>query len=176
MKLFYLAMATFLAMGVFLFLHESEEARELRIYSTCTYMATPCHKAIYNRDTDSCEESDLDDGEYCRGFVRQCVTSCICRNGEPEEVAHPKIDDHNPCTSDYCMYKDTLYAHIPKEEGTECGPNSEGTCQQGNCLMPTDEPSRFTVYRESDLSTELINEPQDSDGVEIDEEETDAGE
>lgn len=176
MKLFYLVMAVFLAMGVFLFLHESEEARELRIYSTCTYMATPCHKAIYNRDTDSCEESDIDDGEGCRFIDNQCVISCTCKYGEPEGVAHPKIDDHNPCTTDYCRYKDTIYAHIPKEEGTECGPNSEGTCQQGNCLIPTDDPSRFTIYREFVSSRETSGESPDSQLMEIDEEETDAGE
>lgn len=176
MKFVYIIVGTCIAIIVFLLMQESEGDKALRIYTTCTYLATPCHKANYHRDTDSCEESDLEDGEDCIGVDKQCVISCTCQYGEPEEVAHPKIDDHNPCTTDYCRYKDTLYAHIPKEDGTECGPNSEGTCQQGNCLMPTDDPSRFTIYREFVSSRETSDTSPDSQLMEIDEEETDAGE
>jgi hypothetical protein len=70
-----------------------------------------------------------DDDDPCNG--REACRDGLCTPGVPLDC-----DDRNPCTKDSCDPV-SICRHPPVTDGTACG--TEGTCQSGKCVEPSDE-------------------------------------
>ena len=107
-------------------------------------------------DDGKCVVKTLPDGAECKDFKESfCQSSCVCKGGESQFKTFD-CDDGNPCTNDWCGCKhpdedcrEDDQMCISASSGIEtCGPNENGQCLRGLCVMPNgiiylDHPRRL---------------------------------